>query len=277
MAPFRLEHDLRIDPPWSIGERSGVLILVILVPTILVLDLVAGRGFSLQLFYLLPITLGAWVFGERAGYLLAAATGISCAVVAVGTRGPYDSPLAAAWEIASTFALFAFVAHLVARQRRFVEAVRAHARLDPESGALSRREFDRSFEDEVRRARRYRRPVALVVLDLGDTKGRKPAHLAAVTRTARSLVREGDAVARITGRRFALVLVECHSQEALEVADRLRAGLANLPGQAGQPIAIGFATYGGASPTAGVDLLRIAERDANLDKRGTGLDETHIP
>jgi len=276
MALTRIDHDLRTDEPSSIGERSAVLIIVVLVPVTLALDVFAGRSFSLQVFYLLPIALGAWVMGDRAGFGLALVTGISCAVVAVGTRGPADSFASMVWEIVSTFTLFLVVAYLVGRQRRFAAEVHAHARLDGGSGALSRREFDRQLEEEVRRARRGRRPLGLVVFDIGETKGRKRGHFPAIVRTARPLLREGDSVARLSPRRFALLLVECRSNEALEIAERMRAALDGVPGQDSQPAAIGFATYGGNSPTSGADLLKLAERDTNLSRSGSALAETHL-
>lgn len=276
MPLTRYDHNLRIEPSETIGERAGLLIIFVLVPVVLALDIVAPRSFSLQVFYLLPIALGAWVLGDRAGYGLALVTGVSCAVVAFGTRAPSDGALATAWEIGSTFALFLFVAYLVAKQRRYVHTVRTHARLEAESGALSRREFDRLLEEEVRRARRYRRALALVVFDIGDVRGRKRGHFPAIVRVLRPLLREGDCVARLTQRRFALLLVERRSNEALEAADELRTLLAGVPGQDAQPVAVGFATYGGTQPTSGADLLKLAERDTNLSRSGSSLEETHV-
>jgi len=276
MPLTRYDHNLRIEPAEAIGERAGLLIIFVLVPVILALDIVSPRSFSLQVFYILPIALGAWVLGDRMGYGLALFTGLSCAFVAIGTRAPGDGALATVWEIGSTFALFLFVAYLVARQRRYVHTVRVHARLEAESGALSRREFDRLLEEEVRRARRYRRTLALIVFDIGDVKGRKHSHFPAIVRAMRPLLREGDCVARLTLRRFALLLVERHSNEALETADALRAVLAGVPGQDAHPVAVGFATYGGTQPTSGEDLLRLAERDTNLSRSGSSLEETHV-
>ena len=71
------DHDLRLESPWAIGERSGLLILVALVPTILVLDFVSGREVSLHLFYVVPVALAGWILGRRAGYVIAIAAGVS--------------------------------------------------------------------------------------------------------------------------------------------------------------------------------------------------------
>ena len=53
------DHDLRIDSPWTLGERSALVILVALIPTILVLDHLSGREVSLHLFYVVPVALAA--------------------------------------------------------------------------------------------------------------------------------------------------------------------------------------------------------------------------
>ena len=65
------DHDLRLAVPWSLDDRAGVALILLLVPALLVLDYQAGRDFSLHLFYLLPIALSAWTFGASAGLAVA--------------------------------------------------------------------------------------------------------------------------------------------------------------------------------------------------------------
>lgn len=270
------DHDLRIDSPWSIGERSGLILLVALVPAILVLDFVAGRGISLHLFYLVPVALAAWNLGARAGFAIAGAAGAAWAFVAIASRGPADPWGLVAWDILSTVALFLFVARLVARHRGFVDGLRALARLDGETGALSRREFDRLIEAEVRRSRRYRRPMALVLFDLGEAKGEGRGHIAAAARAMQSQVRDCDSVARLAPRRFAVLLVECKAPEPLAVVERLRLTLmANLALRK-QDLAIAVATYGGSLPASSASLMALAENHINLARSGTGVAETRV-
>ena len=270
------DHDLRIDSPWSIGERSGLLLLVALVPAILVLDFVAGRTVSLHLFYLVPVALAAWNLGARTGYAIAAATGAAWAFVAIASSGANDSAGAVAWDILSTFALFLFVAHLVARHRRFLDGLRALARVDSETGALSRREFDRVFEAEVRRARRYRRPLAFALFEFGEARREGPGHLPAAVRTVQSLVREGDSVARIAPRRFAVLLIECRPPEPMVVVERLRASLVANLNLRKQDLAVAVASYGGSLPASAASLLALAENHLNIARGPSGIAETRM-
>jgi GGDEF domain-containing protein len=270
------DHDLRLDSPWSIGERAGLFILVAMVPTILVLDFIAGREVSLHLFYVVPVALAAWILGRTAGYAIAVAAGASWAFVAIASRAPAMALAPVAWDILSTLALYVFVAHLVARHRRFVESVRLLARVDAETGALSRREFDRLLEAEVRRARRYRRPLALVVFDLAVAKGEAAGLLPAVVRAVQGLVRECDSVSRLSPRRFAVLLIECKAPEPLLVVERLRDALVANQRVRKPDLAIAVATYGGSLPASAASLLALAENHINLARGGSGVAETRI-
>lgn len=270
------DHDLRIPSPWSIGERSGLVLLVALVPAILVLDFVAGRSISLHLFYLIPVSLAAWNLGERTGYAIALVAGLSWTFVAIASRAPADSVAMAAWDILSTFALFFFVAFLVARHRGFVEGLRTLARVDADSGALSRRELDRVLEAEVRRARRYRRHLALVLLELAEMKGEGRGLVAAATRAVHQVVREGDVVGRAGSRRLAVILLECKAPEPLLVVERLRETLVANLGLRERDLSLAVATYGGGVPTSGASVMAQAEGQLQFSRGGAKVAETRI-
>lgn len=277
MSPKPGDHDLSIASPWSLDERAGLVVLVFLVPAILVLDFVAGREISLHFFYVVPVALAAWVLGQGTGLAIAAVAGASWAFVAIASRHPEQQSLpAVAWDIAATFALFAFVAFVVARHRRFVDGLHALARVDAETGALARREFDRVLEAEARRARRYKRPLALVLLELGPRKGEPRRFLEAASRTLRERVREGDAVALVAPRRFGIVLIECRAPEPALVVERLREGLlANL--QVGDAdLAVSVVLYGGGTPTSGAELLAAAIRELGFAKPGAPLAQVRL-
>lgn len=276
MALTPSDHDLRIDSPWTLGERSALVILVALIPAILVLDQLSGREVSLHLFYVVPVALAAWTLGRGAGYVIAVAAGVAWAFVAIASQARGELALGVAWDVLSTFALYLFVAHLVIRHRQFVEALRSLARVDADTGALSRREFDRLLEAEASRSRRYRRPMALVVFDFVETRGEGRGHLPAVVRELRAHVRDCDSVARIGGRRFALLLVECRPPEPMFVVERLRAGLATTLRLRPQDAAIAVAAYGGGLPASASSLLALAENHIQLARSGTGVAETRV-
>ncbi|MFH1499585.1 MAG: GGDEF domain-containing response regulator [Verrucomicrobiota bacterium] len=108
---------------------------------------------------------------------------------------------------------------------------------DALTGLHNRREFDRRLVEEVARARRFGRPLSLVLLDLdrfksiNDTHGH-PAGDAVLVEVARRLsadVRRTDRLARHGGEEFALLLVETAQDAALAQARRLLTLIAEAP------------------------------------------------
>lgn len=273
------DHDVRVARPWALSERSGRVILMLLVPTILVLDYTGGREFSLHLFYLIPTGLAAWSFGSRAGYAVGLAAAAYWAFVGFATRHPGAGAGSLAWDVAATLALFLFFAFVVARHRSFVDQLVETARLDMASGALSRREFGRLFETEVKRARRYARPLALVLFDVASARewaklGEKV--LPALVRAGQGQIRDSDSVGRVGDRRLGIILVECPANEAFRVAARIREGLAPvLKMESGGP-AVGLVSFAGASPVTAVELLKSAEAQLANAQADSGLSEERL-
>lgn len=269
-------HDVRLDSPWSLDERTGLILLMAMLPAILVLDFVAGRGVSLHLFYLVPVGIAAWTLGQRTGYAIAAAAAFSWAFVAIASREPYGSVLVVSWDVLSTLALYLFVAWLVARHRHFVDGLVASARVDNESGALSRREFDRIFEAEVRRSKRYRRPLALVLFDFAESRGEGRAHFSAIVRSLQANMRECDCLARLAPTRFAAILIECRPPETMLVVERLRDGLVADLHLRKPELAIAVTAYGGSLPASGATLMALAENYVLIAKGNAGIAETRV-
>jgi len=150
------------------------------------------------------------------------------------------------------------------------------ARLDLLTGVGNRLAFQEKILEEMNRAIRYETPMTLLIIDItnfkliNDTFG----HLAgdeALTRTARQLqanCRSFDAVFRIGGDEFAVVLPQTSEEEAFGVAERLRrrvAGEAITGAGAKLPVrlSVGFAVLTPGSPHATPDRL-IKEADDRM-------------
>ncbi|HEY7621005.1 MAG TPA: sensor domain-containing diguanylate cyclase [Solirubrobacteraceae bacterium] len=110
-----------------------------------------------------------------------------------------------------------------------VEQLRLQADRDPLTGLFNRRAFVRELDAEIERSRRYGRRLALAIGDLdgfkeiNDSDGH-PAGDRALEHVATLLggaVRTSDAVFRIGGDEFALLLPETGASEAREVAERV--------------------------------------------------------
>jgi diguanylate cyclase (GGDEF)-like protein/PAS domain S-box-containing protein len=115
-------------------------------------------------------------------------------------------------------------------ERKTFEAQLQHlADRDALTGLFSRRRFEEELQREVSRARRHRRPAALLLLDLDGFKGVNDAFghaagdalLVRISDALRDVLRETDILARIGGDEFALILPDTSDEASDVVADKL--------------------------------------------------------
>jgi diguanylate cyclase (GGDEF)-like protein len=151
-----------------------------------------------------------------------------------------------ALSITAALALFGF--RTAIRQRDYVRAhlqvaqnqqelVNANAQLkrqalrDGLTGAYNRRYFDQMLDEELKRAKRSRQPLALILIDvdhfksLNDHYGHPTgdAVLRAIVRSlTAALRRPGDLLARYGGEEFAVILPGVDLYGAMDVAERMR-------------------------------------------------------
>jgi diguanylate cyclase (GGDEF)-like protein len=106
----------------------------------------------------------------------------------------------------------------------------SEASTDPVTAVANRRGFNERFKLELGRARLTKRPLSLVICDLdrfkavndalGHEEGDRALHRAAAAISAS--VRSIDAVARLGGEEFSVLLPDAGSAQAFEVAERVR-------------------------------------------------------
>ena len=136
------------------------------------------------------------------------------------------------WVVTMTALLTA--GFIVARQRRsndaLVDELTGRARVDPLTGLLNRNALEERAAVEFARARRGRGAVAIVVADLDDFKTINdslghPAGDQVLRRVAAVFDQETraiDAVARVGGDEFAILLPGATATAAWSIAERLR-------------------------------------------------------
>lgn len=108
---------------------------------------------------------------------------------------------------------------------------------DPLTGAFNRRHFMEKAEQEIERARRYGRPLSLILLDLdhfkrlNDTFGHVAgdAALCAVVHRVTALLRDTDMLARYGGEEFVVLMPETRLESAATTAERMRTLVASEP------------------------------------------------
>jgi diguanylate cyclase (GGDEF)-like protein/putative nucleotidyltransferase with HDIG domain len=161
--------------------------------------------------------------------LIGAGYAAALAFVAGADRAVHWLLLMGTVVVASTL-----VGLLRVRMNRVVERLSDASRTDPLTGLLNRRGFEELLEVELARARRSGRPLSLLVADLDHFKrlndrgghAEGDAALARFAAVARSCCRRIDAVGRLGGEEFGLLLPDADAERAFLVAERLRSGFA---------------------------------------------------
>jgi diguanylate cyclase (GGDEF)-like protein/PAS domain S-box-containing protein len=128
------------------------------------------------------------------------------------------------------------------------------SRVDGLTGVCNRRYFFELAAHELAVAKRYHRPLSLVIFDLdnfkqvNDTFGHQAGDdlLVRAAQIARGLLREADIFARYGGDEFAILLPDSTAQASAIVANRIREKIAadqisTKEGQAGVTISVGIA------------------------------------
>jgi len=115
-----------------------------------------------------------------------------------------------------------------------VPQLKKEATTDTKTGLANARHFSKLYLAELERARRFNRPLAVLMgdLDLLRNINNLYGHLAGdqvlggIGRIIRETVREYDIAGRFGGEEFAIILPETDSAGALELAERLRSQIA---------------------------------------------------
>lgn len=172
------------------------------------------------------LPLGAVGAGPVGGTSVELPDGAGLVTVVAGDRGH---------EVAQLLAVAVAAAHRATCSRDVeaakVDRLREQASLDDLTGALNRRAFFERLDAELTLARQRRTdgPVTLVLFDLDRFKAINDAHghpagdaaLVAFTKVLEGNVRSTDAVGRVGGDEFALLLVDADDQDVDQVLKRL--------------------------------------------------------
>jgi diguanylate cyclase (GGDEF)-like protein len=145
-------------------------------------------------------------------------------------RGFADSDLGPLGALADTAAV------AMANARLFAE-LQIQSITDSLTGLFNRRHLFALAEREFQRARRFGRPLSVIMLDVDHFKQVNDTHghavgdqvLAEVARRLRSSIRAIDLIGRYGGEEFVLVLPETELPGAGLLGERLRLALANTP------------------------------------------------
>lgn len=129
-----------------------------------------------------------------------------------------------------------FIAVAIENIRLFKEMEKL-AILDSLTGVLNRRGLEESFQREISRAKRYNRPLSVMILDMDNFKLINDTYghifgdqiLIEVTNFLKSACRKTDIIGRYGGDEFAIILPETNTEDSNKVAERILKKINNNP------------------------------------------------
>jgi diguanylate cyclase (GGDEF)-like protein/PAS domain S-box-containing protein len=150
----------------------------------------------------------------------------------------------------------------ITRRRKLEDDLRLRATVDGLTGIANRNHFIDTGDLEMHRARRYARPLSVVLIDLdhfkqiNDTYGHAvgDAVIKSVVRACLGSLRTIDRMGRLGGEEFAALLPETNREGAAIVAERLRAAIAAA--------AIDIEGREPLTTTASIGVASLADTDA---------------
>lgn len=163
----------------------------------------------------------------------------------------------------------------IAYRRGLEKELRRSATTDPLTGVFNRRHFLQLGEKELNRARRYNRPLSVMLIDLdnfktiNDSLGHAAGdevlkHLASLT--SRNL-RSNDIFGRLGGDEFAVITPELDSEAALILAERLREAMESPSSESSLDVTISIGVASVLPSDASIDdILKRADKALYLSK-----------
>ena len=202
--------------------------------------------------------------------------------------------IASLWELNPWLVPFAVAPLVLIHRSLVVPKLEAEARVDPKTGLFNARHFGQALNEELTRAARFERPLSLIMADLDLLRdiNNSYGHLAGdavlkgIAEVFRTHLRHYDVPARFGGEEFSILLPETDVEEALEIAERIRAAVAARAFDvetSSQPIratvSIGVATFprDGADSNELIHQADLAVYRAKLQGRNRVLDASSEP
>jgi diguanylate cyclase (GGDEF)-like protein/putative nucleotidyltransferase with HDIG domain len=138
------------------------------------------------------------------------------------------------WQTNPWLVPFALTPLFLIHRSLSVPALQAEARVDPKTGLFNARHFAAALSEEIGRARRFERPMSLIMADLDLLRdiNNSYGHLAGdavlkgIAEVFRAQLRHYDVPARFGGEEFSILLPETPPDQAHEIAERIRRAVA---------------------------------------------------
>ncbi len=168
--------------------------------------------------------------------------------------------------------------YLVKENKRLFEEIQRLAVTDALTGLYNRHKLQDSLETEVERAKRYSRPLSIIMIDmdklkaLNDTFGHAAGDVALklVAKSIQRSIRKVDLGTRFGGDEFIILLPEADRDEAAAVAKRIREAISAIEFESGKlSVSMGVVQWHVGFDTS-KDFVHAADEAMYLAKRTEG-------
>ena len=168
--------------------------------------------------------------------------------------------------------------YLVKENKRLFEEIQRLAVTDSLTGLYNRHKMQDSLETEVERAKRYSRPLSIIMIDMdklkviNDTSGHAAGDeaLKLVARSIQRSIRKVDLGTRFGGDEFVVLLPEADREEAAAVAKRIREAILAVEFESGKlSVSMGVVQWHSGFETS-KDFVHAADEAMYLAKRSDG-------
>jgi len=157
-------------------------------------------------------------------------------------------------DVADLTALGLRLAEIGLENEQLLARVTYISTMDALTGIANRRHGEELLEKEIRRARRYRVPLALVAFDIDRFKAINDGYgypvgdvvLRSVADTAQSVLRSSDVLVRSGGEEFQIITPHTSAIDGLKMAEKVRLAIAQaeIPGVDHVTVSLGVAQLG---------------------------------
>ncbi len=190
---------------------------------------------------------------------------------------------AALWEVNQALVALTLLPLALAYRSLAIPGLIEATRVEPKTGLYNMRHFNAVLTQELERARRFGRPLAVLMIDVDHLRAVNTAHghlagdrvLKGVADALGRATREYDVAARFGGDEFCVLLPETELDGALVVAERIRSLVDTMGSEPRITVSIGVATLLGGEATPD-ELVALADRAA-YQAKFSGRNSVAVP
>ncbi len=224
----RLDNALKryVDFLEHMGKSFNLAAGLICIALLGIVDYFTVDKFKMTLFYLMPISIVAWLVGRKAGIALAFVSTLTWMVANNYTAIDFFTM----WNVFTSLGFFLVVSILFSKLKQMFDNEQKISQTDHLTGVVNRRAFLHILSNEILRLGRSSQPLTLAYIDLDNFKdindnfghAKGDLVLQQVANALTKSLRKTDRIARLGGDEFAILLPDTDMLAAQAVIPKVQ-------------------------------------------------------